>query len=49
MLHDEQHYPDPESFLPERFLDSQGNLNTEIRDPASALFGFGRRCVFLSG
>lgn len=47
MLHDEREYPDPESFIPERFLDSKGRINPEVRDPEQALFGFGRRYVFL--
>ncbi|KAH6908787.1 cytochrome P450 [Coprinopsis sp. MPI-PUGE-AT-0042] len=32
MLHDENDYPDPESFNPDRFL-SKGELRTDIRDP----------------
>ncbi|KAF8884004.1 cytochrome P450 [Infundibulicybe gibba] len=42
MLHDETIYPDPFSFRPERFM-KDGNINPEVRDPAHATFGFGRR------
>ncbi|KAJ6472593.1 cytochrome P450 [Mycena sanguinolenta] len=36
-------YPDPHSFKPERFLLSEGKLNSAIRDPETVAFGFGRR------
>jgi hypothetical protein len=42
MLHDETDYPEPFSFKPERFL-KNGKLNPEVKDPATAAFGFGRR------
>lgn len=42
MLHDEQLYPDPYSFSPERFL-KDGQLDPNIKDPAEIAFGFGRR------
>jgi cytochrome P450 len=45
MTRDEEVYPDPESFKPERFL-KNGTLNKEIRDPRDIVFGFGRRYVF---
>ncbi|EJD54730.1 cytochrome P450 [Auricularia subglabra TFB-10046 SS5] len=38
MLHDEQTYPDPERFYPERHLGPNAQ-----RDPRSILFGFSRR------
>ncbi|KAI0808121.1 cytochrome P450 [Fomes fomentarius] len=38
-------YPDPESFTPERFLDGEGKLDVEGKDPANYVFGFGRRHV----
>jgi len=42
VLHDERIYPDPFSFKPDRFL-KNGKINKEVRDPAMAIFGFGRR------
>ncbi|KAJ8518596.1 hypothetical protein ONZ45_g4351 [Pleurotus djamor] len=42
MLHDEEHYPDPWKFNPDRFM-KDGQLNKDIKDPMSAAFGFGRR------
>ncbi|CAA7261119.1 unnamed protein product [Cyclocybe aegerita] len=42
MLHDEGAYPDPFTFNPERFM-KDGQLNKDIRDPAHACWGFGRR------
>ncbi|KAK0234561.1 cytochrome P450 [Armillaria nabsnona] len=42
MLHDETTYPEPHSFIPERFM-KEGKLNPDIRDPGTVLFGFGRR------
>jgi len=45
MLHDENVYPDPSTFRPERFLTEDGKLNADIQDPTTIVFGFGRRCV----
>ncbi|KDR72697.1 hypothetical protein GALMADRAFT_101857 [Galerina marginata CBS 339.88] len=42
MLHDENTYPEPSCFKPDRFL-KNGLLNAAIRDPATVSFGFGRR------
>jgi len=43
MTHDEQIYPDPHVFKPERFLGSDGTLN---EDSEILTFGFGRRiCI----
>ncbi|RDB29405.1 hypothetical protein Hypma_016002 [Hypsizygus marmoreus] len=43
MTRDEERYPQPDLFLPERFLDADGNLND---DSTVLTFGFGRRiCV----
>ncbi|TBU23430.1 cytochrome P450 [Dichomitus squalens] len=39
---DERVYPNPESFNPERFL-KNGKINTEVRDPNTFVFGYGRR------
>ncbi len=44
MLHDENHYPDPFTFNPDRFM-KDGKLNKGVKDPAAAAFGFGRRSV----
>ena len=46
MLHDEQVYPDPMMFKPERFLDEAGKINTKVQDPSMAAFGFGRRYTY---
>lgn len=42
MLHDEDDYPGPSTFRPERFL-KDGQLDPSVRDPAQIAFGFGRR------
>ncbi|KAF7762360.1 hypothetical protein Agabi119p4_8953 [Agaricus bisporus var. burnettii] len=43
MLHDEDAYPEPEEFKPERFI-KNGALRDDVPDPeAIATFGFGRR------
>ncbi|KAF8877180.1 cytochrome P450 [Infundibulicybe gibba] len=42
IAHDETEYPDPFSFKPERFL-KNGQLNPDVRDPATFAFGYGRR------
>ncbi|XP_006455053.1 hypothetical protein AGABI2DRAFT_187530 [Agaricus bisporus var. bisporus H97] len=43
MLHDEDAYPEPEEFKPERFI-KNGVLRDDVPDPeAIATFGFGRR------
>lgn len=44
MLYDEEMYPNPTSFNPDRFL-KDGKLNPEVRDPTLMAFGFGRRSV----
>ncbi|KAF5349137.1 hypothetical protein D9756_009446 [Leucocoprinus leucothites] len=43
MLHNETVYPDPFTFIPERFLTNDDKINKSVRDPRHACFGFGRR------
>ncbi|KAF7975318.1 hypothetical protein HWV62_9741 [Athelia sp. TMB] len=42
ILHDENTYPDPDSFKPERFMKDE-KLDLNVQDPALAAFGYGRR------
>ncbi|CAL1709839.1 unnamed protein product [Somion occarium] len=42
ILHDPQHYPNPFSFNPERFL-KNGRLDSDVLSPTVVCFGFGRR------
>ncbi|CAK5284897.1 unnamed protein product, partial [Mycena citricolor] len=42
ILHDEEVYPDPDAFKPERFL-LNGKLNKDVRDPEAFIYGYGRR------
>ena len=46
MNHDEEVYPEPFAFKPERFFDENGKLNENSRILS---YGFGRRqvCVFI--
>lgn len=43
MLHNPEDYPEPEKFIPERFLTADGKPNPNVRDPYEVAFGFGRR------
>ncbi|KAJ3814477.1 cytochrome P450 [Lentinula aff. lateritia] len=43
ILHNEDDYPEPHLFNPSRFLDSNGQIDPAIKDPAFPVFGFGRR------
>ncbi|KAF7328084.1 hypothetical protein MKEN_00389700 [Mycena kentingensis (nom. inval.)] len=42
ILHDEETYPDPDVFKPDRWLRADGTLNPDVPDPIQA-FGYGRR------
>jgi len=45
MLHDEEFYPNPNAFDPDRYTNAaaDGIVN---KDPRPVAFGFGRRCIF---
>lgn len=45
MTHDEDIYPEPNLFKPDRFFDKDGNLND---DDHVLAYGFGRRWAFMS-
>ncbi|KAJ8462272.1 hypothetical protein ONZ51_g11007 [Trametes cubensis] len=42
ILHDDECYPEPDTFKPERFL-KNGQIDQDVLDPGSVVFGFGRR------
>lgn len=42
MLHDPEEYPEPEKFVPERFI-KDGKINPAVMDPTTITSGFGRR------
>ena len=39
MLHDESMYPEPDVFKPDRFLNADGTLNSNVRRPEEIAFG----------
>ena len=53
-MRDPKYFPEPEAFRPERHLrkveEAKDHLqalnNLDLDDPASMVFGFGRRCIF---
>lgn len=46
MLHDEEIYPDPFDFKPERFMKGD-QYNHDLMDPEEICFGFGKRYVWI--
>jgi len=42
ILHDPEVFPDPLTYNPDRYL-KDSKINTDVRDPSVASFGFGRR------
>jgi cytochrome P450 len=46
MLHNEETYPDPFNFVPERYL-KNGKIDKSVKNPMDMAFGFGRRFVHL--
>lgn len=42
-MHDPHIYPKPEKFYPERFIGEDRKLNPDVLDPATLIFGSGRR------
>ena len=46
LMHDPNAFMDPSKYQPERYLnlkDANGCLDTTVRSPRAAVFGFGRR------
>lgn len=43
MMRNLEDFPDPETFNPERYLDKDGSIDPNVRDPRDIVFGFGRR------
>lgn len=44
MMHDPEHYPDPDAFRPERFYGLSSDEAKRL-DPRNIVFGYGRRFV----
>lgn len=45
ILHDPDVYPEPHTYMPDRFITKAGKLDPSVLDPRKAAFGFGRRYV----
>ena len=45
MTRDPELFPNPEDFIPERYLEEVDETTAKKRDPRSYIFGFGRRFV----
>ena len=45
IFHDEEVYPDPHAFNPDRFLTEDGQIDPSVPDPEQRVFGSGRRLV----
>ena len=44
MLRNPDDFPEPDKFMPERYLTNDGrSMNPNVRDPSTISFGFGRR------
>lgn len=43
IFRDPEVYPEPDAFIPERFLDLDKDPNRDLKDPKKIVFGFGRR------
>ncbi|KAG2021091.1 cytochrome P450 [Coprinopsis cinerea AmutBmut pab1-1] len=43
VMHDPDTFKDPLEFRPERYLKSDGKLDTSVLDPDVAVFGYGQR------
>ena len=43
IFHDEEVYPDPHAFNPDRFLTEDGQIDPSVPDPEHRVFGSGRR------
>ena len=48
ILHDRKAFNNTHEFQPERYLNKDGKLNPNVRDPDCTAFGFGRRSVYTS-
>lgn len=47
-MRDEKIYTNPDRFNPDRFMEEVSDFEDKRRDPRTYVFGFGRRCVYVS-